>query len=174
MVQERPTFVCIQETKLSNICNTLANEILETIFAYDYLPAINVSGGILLEWNTDCWTVTEVTKGRFSLSAKLTGTNSPSDSLWITVVYGPQLDRDKVEFLGELLYYWESCPEPWFLCGDFNVIYRAQDKNNSRLDRRCMRLFRSFLNRTHLEEMNLVEREGTPHVGAAGPHVCVT
>jgi hypothetical protein len=48
LVQERATLVCIQETKLSIVCNSLANEILGPTFDYDYLPAVNVSGGILL------------------------------------------------------------------------------------------------------------------------------
>lgn len=38
------------------------------------------------------------------------------------------------------------------------MIYRAQDKNNGRLDRRCMRRFRSFLNRAQLEEINMIGR----------------
>lgn len=54
LVQERPTLVCIQEIKLSVICNTLANETLGPAFAYDYLPAMNVSGGILFGWNSHC------------------------------------------------------------------------------------------------------------------------
>jgi hypothetical protein len=91
VVQERPTLVCIQETKLSNICKALANEILGIAFAYDFLRAINVSGGILLGWNTDSWSVTNVTKGRFSILAVLTACSSPHDSWWITVVYGPRL-----------------------------------------------------------------------------------
>lgn len=77
---------------------------------------------------------------------------------WITVVYGPQLDNDKIEFLGELLQFGQACSGPWFLCGDFNMIYRAQDKNNDCLDRRCMRRFRSFLNQARLEEISMVGR----------------
>jgi hypothetical protein len=65
VVQERPTLICIQETKLSNICNALATEILGTVFAYDFLPTINVS---------------DVTKGRFSILAMLTACSSPHDS----------------------------------------------------------------------------------------------
>lgn len=38
------------------------------------------------------------------------------------------------------------------------MIYRAQDKNNGRLDRRCMRRFRTFLNQMLLDEINLVGR----------------
>lgn len=161
VVQERPTLVCIQETKLSVICNSLANEILGTNFDYDYLPAINVAGGILLAWNVDCWAVSNITKGRHSLSARLAEVDSMRDPWWITVVYGPQLDHDKEEFLEELSRFRDAAPGPWLLCGDFNMIYRAQDKNNDRLDRHCMRRFRSFLNRVHLEELNLVGRRFT-------------
>ena len=53
LVQERATLVCIQETKISVMCNSIANETLGTAFDYDYVPAIGVSGGILLGWNTD-------------------------------------------------------------------------------------------------------------------------
>jgi hypothetical protein len=64
-------------------------------------------------------------------------------------------------FFDELLSFRDVHPGPWFLCGDFNMIYRAQDKNNGRLDRRCMRRFRSFLNRAHLEELHLIGRRFT-------------
>lgn len=150
--------MCIQETKLYVICNSLANEILGTTFAYNYLPVMNVSGGILLGWNSDCWTVTGVQKGRYTISAKLSETGASRDLWWITVVYGPQLDHEKVEFCDELLRFRDSCPGLWFLCGDFNMIYRAQDKNNGRLDRRYLRRFRAFLNKMNLEELNLVGR----------------
>jgi exonuclease III len=36
LVQERATLVCIQETKLSTVCNSLAIEILGPAFDYDY------------------------------------------------------------------------------------------------------------------------------------------
>ena len=45
------------------------------------------------------------------------------------------------------------------LCGDFNMIYRAQDKNNDRLDRRSMRRFRNFLHSLLLEEIPLSGRQ---------------
>lgn len=38
------------------------------------------------------------------------------------------------------------------------MIYRAQDKNNGRLDRRGMRRFRNFMNQAHLEEINMADR----------------
>lgn len=79
--------------------------------------------------------MTDVTRGRFSLSGREAELGSERAAWWITVVYGPQLDNDKIEFLGELLQFGQACSGPWFLCGDFNMIYRAQDKNNDCLDR---------------------------------------
>jgi hypothetical protein len=41
------------------------------------------------------------------------------------------------------------------LCGDFNLIYQAADKNNGRLSRRMMGRFRRFLNDLELLEPHL-------------------
>jgi hypothetical protein len=77
------------------------------------------------------------------------------------VVYGPQLNVDKQAFLEELAHFRDASPGLWLICGDFNMIYRAQDKSNGRLDRRCMRRFRNFLNHCHLEEIELAGRRFT-------------
>ena len=77
------------------ICNPLANEILGSMFDYDYLPLLNVAGGILLGWHRDHWVVSDVDKRRFSLLAKVARAAVPQECWWITVVYGPQADQDK-------------------------------------------------------------------------------
>lgn len=46
--QERATIVCLQETKLSTICNSMAAEILGSLFDYDYIPSVGVAGGFFL------------------------------------------------------------------------------------------------------------------------------
>ena len=53
LVQHRASVVCLQETKLSAVCNVLANEILGSMFDYVFVPAVNVSGGILLGWHKE-------------------------------------------------------------------------------------------------------------------------
>lgn len=116
------------------------------MFDYDFLPSLGAAGGVLLGWHRGHWVVTDVTRRRFSLSAKLARTISPGSSWWITVVYGPQADQEKVEFLEELLHFRNSITGAWMLCGDFNMIHLAADKNSDRLDRRNMR---------RLEELHL-------------------
>lgn len=44
------------------------------------------------------------------------------------------------------------------LCGDFNLICNAADKNNMDLHRRTMGWFRRFLNDMELKELNLYGR----------------
>jgi hypothetical protein len=57
---------------------------------------------------------------------------------WLTCVYGPQEDADKVAFLAELSLLRSTRSGPWALCEDFNLIYRDEDKNNANLNRRMM------------------------------------
>jgi hypothetical protein len=105
------------------------------MFDYDYLPSVNVAGGVF------CWDGIVVT-GRcpmypnvvFLLSSKAAQVERPENWWWITVVYGPQTDQDKVKFLEELLHFKNSVAGPWMVCGDFNMIYLAADKNNAHLD----------------------------------------
>jgi hypothetical protein len=130
------------------------------MYDYAFLPAVNVSGGIILGWHRERWTASQVNVGRFSLTARLTGSR-PLEVSWITVVYGPLLDHEKSEFLAELLRLRDGNDEAWLVCGDFNMIYQAADKNNDRLDRRDMRRFRSFINRALLQEVELIGRRFT-------------
>jgi hypothetical protein len=41
---ERATLVCLQETKLPNLCTALANKILGTMFDYDCLLSVDALG----------------------------------------------------------------------------------------------------------------------------------
>jgi hypothetical protein len=76
-------------------------------------------------------------------------------------VYGPQEDADKIAFLTELRAVREAHAGPWVLCGDFNMIYRDEDKNNDNLHRRMMARFRRFLNDCELKEIYLHGRRYT-------------
>jgi endonuclease/exonuclease/phosphatase family metal-dependent hydrolase len=46
----------------------------------------------------------------------------------------------------------------WILCGDFNLIYKVEDKNNSRLNYPLMGAFCSFLDELELAELHLQGR----------------
>ena len=79
----------------------------------------------------------------------------------ITVVYGPQGEAAKLQFLQEL----KNIPPPvhnrWLILGDFNLIYQAEDKNNSNLNRRLMGAFRVSIDHLSLKEIKLNGRRFT-------------
>ena len=46
---------------------------------------------------------------------------------WLTCVYGPQPDCDKMEFLEELVEIRDLHAGPWAVVGDFNLLANASD-----------------------------------------------
>ena len=84
-----------------------------------------------------------------------------SGKLQITVVYGPQGDAAKLQFLQEL----KNIPPPehnrGLILGDFNLIYQAEDKNNSNLNRCLMGAFRATIDHLRLKEIKLNGRRFT-------------
>ena len=101
--------VCFQETKVELLCSPIVLEALGSEFdEYVYLPAVGTRGGILLAWKSRIVTITDPSFSTNTISAKLTmGSGTP---WWITVVYGPQADADKIAFLQELRDVRADCP----------------------------------------------------------------
>lgn len=150
----RCSVVCLQETKLDAISVPLATQFLGPNLAdFCYLPSIQTRGGVLLAWDRS------VVSCEFSLTARLSFCDG--NSCWITVVYGPQPDADKVRFLQELRDTRSTRDGPWMVVGDFNLIYQDQDKNNSNLNRRMMGRFRRAINDLALNELHLNGRSFT-------------
>ncbi|XP_073367970.1 uncharacterized protein [Aegilops tauschii subsp. strangulata] len=80
---------------------------------------------------------------------------------WLTGVYGPQGNAEKVAFLQELEDIRDLHAGPWVLVGDFNLIVNAEDKNNANVNRRMLARFRATLNRLELKELYLNGRRYT-------------
>jgi hypothetical protein len=80
---------------------------------------------------------------------------------WLTCVYGPQSNSDKMLFLQELRDFRAACFGPWLIAGDFNLIYRASDKNYSNINRAMMGRFRKLVEDLSLKEVPLYGRKYT-------------
>lgn len=59
--------------------------------------------------------------GRFSVTGTVT-MGAGVDPWCLTVVYGPQPDADKIEFLDELRAVHACVTPAWMVAGDFNLI----------------------------------------------------
>jgi hypothetical protein len=77
----------------------------------------------------------------------------------LTGVYGPQSEVDKIAFLEELKDLRSNIHGEWLI--DSNLIYKAEDKNNSMLNRRLMGKFKVTVDNLELRELPLHERKFT-------------
>ena len=91
------TVVCLQETKMQHIDDAVVIETLGSKFSSNYavLPASGTRGGALLAVNEDYYRIMQCEVREHSVSAKLQATTDAVE-WWITMVYGPQEDQEKI------------------------------------------------------------------------------
>ena len=156
--QQRASIVCLQETKVANLSASMNADLTGAGFDFACLPAIGVAGGAVTSWRRDLWSVSSSCVRRFSVTVKLSPADGHAEPWWLTNVYGPATRAGKPDFFQELRDINASCPSAWLVCGDFNIIYLASDKNSGRLHRGLMRRFRSLIDDLQLEELTLSGR----------------
>lgn len=156
----RPQIVCFQETKIQDMTHNILLSTLGAEFTcHVALHANGTRGGVLVAWQSSACQALTTRVDSFSVSVLFQ--NMDGQQWWFTGVYGPQQDAQKVLFLQELRTVRAVCPGPWVITGDFNLIYRAADKNNSNIDRAMMGRFRRTLNNLCLKESELLGRRFT-------------
>jgi len=114
----------------------------------------------MLLWNDNHLDISSINIGEFHVTATVTTFEAHSTFL-LTVVYGPTLSSRKHAFLHELQQLKPQHGVQWLLLGDFNMIYKASDKNNTRLNTSLMRSFREALDVCNLREIHLQNRKFT-------------
>lgn len=160
VLSEQASLICLSETKLNVISSRLIMQMLGMDFDFDYLPADETRGGILLAWRRDTWSASEVDIRSYSLTVRLCAA-ADSNPWRLMAVYGPQSEDDKLSFLDELRNIRQSHQDPRAIAGDFNMIYQACDKSSTNLDYRWMRRFRRCLDDLSLKEVDLHGRRFT-------------
>jgi hypothetical protein len=126
------------------------------------LPSVGASGGILAAWRKDVWQAAQHNISSSCISVRLLPlAGDPVHEFWLTTVYGLSDLALKESFLQELEGLATLCLGAWLICGDFNLIYQAQDKNNDRLNRRMMSRFRRSIDVLSIEELHLHGRRFT-------------
>lgn len=104
-----------------------------------FLPSVGASGGILMAWRSKLGSIGASRTDSYSISVQFCPIEG--EAWWLTCVYGPQSNDGKISFLNELHSIRAQCVGPWAVAGDFNLIYRQEDKNNSNLNRAMMGRF---------------------------------
>jgi len=107
------------------------------------------------------WDGTQPVVRPYSVTVTLRPVDRNGSEWCLSTVYGPTLRAEKEAFLAEIRDIRTACPGPWLVCGDFNIIYQAADKNNGRLHRRLMRAFRRVIDDLELVDLHLSGRSFT-------------
>lgn len=156
-----PSIVCFSEKKLASISPKLIFETLGPPFAdFFWLPMAGTRGRILLAWRGDHVMLSNPNVGSYHVSAVVTTTPGVSP-WWITGVYGPQSDADKLAFVSELHDLCNNMAGPWLLGGDFNLVTSIADKNNGQINHRTLSKFRRFITDHGLRDIYLHGRRYT-------------
>jgi exonuclease III len=160
VVSLKPAVVCLQETKLDSVSDFNILSILGSGFSnFVFNPAHGSRGGILVAWCDGSFvSATSVIKNN-SVSVQLQSADGPL--WWFTRVYGPHQDSLKSAFLQELRDIRNTCVGPWIVAGDFNQIYKPEDKNNSNINRSSLGNFRGLIGSLDLKEIPLNDRRFT-------------
>jgi exonuclease III len=157
-----PDLVCLQETKLSVINLSVVRNALGSLYAnsFVYLPTDRTKGGILIAAKDS---TLQLHNPSFSNhSASVVVSDLRSNVQWtFTGVYGPQGDLEKKMFLKKLKHLKHMALPLWLIMGDFNLIYKGQDKNNTRVNRGLMNRFRKTLNNLKVKEIQLIGKRYT-------------
>jgi exonuclease III len=156
------TIVCIQETKLAIVNDGIIQRALGPQFVsnYSFLPADGTRGGMIMAVSDAFFSMSEVSTSNNTVSATIT-LLADGTSWTMTGAYGPQSEQDKIAFLDEILQLQPLVRDRWILLGDFNLIVKAADKSNSRINRRLMGKFKTVIDSLMLKEMRLNGRRFT-------------
>lgn len=155
--------VCLQETKLASVSQTLVSECLGSRFCKNFVfkPFLGTPGEVLVAVSDDF----QISKfvlapDLFSLTG-LIQDRTDGSSWTITAVYGPNDDGKKIQFMQELQQIKQVVQAEWLIAGDFNLISRVSDKSNDNVDLRMMGRFRVVLDDLELIDLPISGRRFT-------------
>lgn len=156
------SIVCLQETKLQLVDDSIIREMLGPCFTANYfvLPASGTRGGMILAASDRFFVLSncQATPGTISASVSMLNDRIA----WtITCVYGPQGESEKVAFIEELRALSATTGRQWLLLGDFNLITKAADKSIANINCRLIGKFRGALDFMQLKELRMCGRRFT-------------
>lgn len=156
------TIVCLQETKMEQIDERVVVESLGMNFKNQFtcLPSVGASGGISVAVNGDFYNIRQTLLANRTVTVKLESTLAPV-TWWLTVVYGPQGDNEKLAFLQEIKGLKSAVGDRWLLIGDFNMILQPEDKSSDNLNHRVMGAFREAIDTLQMKEIKLLGKKYT-------------
>jgi exonuclease III len=153
----KPDLIYLQETKIENMDASIIRSSLGNEYDNNFvsLPTKGTRGGILIAARHAVMHLSNKMTTNHTISALVKDIRS--DKEWmITAVYGPQGGLDKKMFIREMRKLKVSAKPEWLLIGDFNLIYKGQDKSNDHLNRPLMSRFKRVIDYLEVKEIDLI------------------
>ena len=116
------------------------------------LLSIGMAGEIIIMWDRRKTEVIDSLVGKFSIWVKI---KEDKGEWWLSGVYGPNSCHRRIEFWDELAGLSEICGPRWCVGGDFNVERFTNKKYPQGRDKKSMRSFDAFIQKTELRDINL-------------------
>jgi len=161
LLSSKPDIVLLQETKLSSITPAKLSTFLpRRLNSFFSSPADGTAGGILTAWPESLFTAMTTSTTAHTVSVFFSSTATDLSFL-ITNVYAPSTPERRPEFLDELRMIAPPDDTPWMLCGDFNMIRYAHEKNNNNFHFSEAESFNDCINDMCLVELPLLDRNYT-------------
>jgi mannosylglycoprotein endo-beta-mannosidase len=159
--EEGVCFIGLCETIKSNYTPNWLKKIAgNRNFAWESVPPVGRSGGILLGVDTDYHEILETETGEHFIRMKLSDRMSRLG--WnLIVVYGPAQLEDKESFLEEFAQLCNRCKGAAVIGGDFNIIRKTSEKNKPCILPRWSHIFNSIIDVNGLKEIRLLGRQFT-------------
>jgi len=155
----KPSFICIQESKLAHFNIFKAQTFLPQPFSSSFVsvPAEGTRGGLITAWDPTLFSLTSHQSNNYCLTTSFTCNASACD-LSITNVYGLSDHRFSTPFLQSLGDVRNLIHGPWILIGDFNLTRCAADKSNGQFNASLADEFNNPILQLLVSEIPLTDR----------------
>lgn len=161
IAQSSCDIVCLQETKKENFDRSFLWKICPGSFdAFEFLPSIGASGGILVAWKSALFAGQRIFNNSYSLSLEFVSAHD--NTAWcLTCVYGPCTAEGKLLFLDWLKQIQMPAGVDWILLGDFNLMRSEENRNRVGANHNEILLFNEAISELGLNEIPLQGRKYT-------------
>ena len=163
MREQKLDFVAIIETGRSSFVNPFLNFLARGMdFTWFIIPPHGRYGGMLIGFNNTTLAAQNVLIGDFCI--KFHARSKSDGFLWaLVIVYGAAQEEKKMDFLAELARICDGDPLPTLVGGggDFNIIRRQEEKNNSNFNACWPFIFNAIIESLSLKELQMSGRQFT-------------
>jgi exonuclease III/ubiquitin len=159
--EQHLNFIAIMETGRRDFSDSTLRHLCGGVdFLWHSMPPRGRSGGMLLGVNPSVFDIGAIDEGDFYCKFRLR--NKVDGFIWtLFAVYGPAQDDLKSAFLAEMASACGTEPHPFIIGGDFNIMRRPEDKNNSNFNYRWPNLFNAVIESLELREIEMTSRQYT-------------